>query len=313
MFKKTFCIFLSVIIGLFFILSAYLKLYPIEILELKIVDTNFFNWFISPFIARFVIFIELLIGILFILNIKLNKVTYKATIVLLIFFTLYLFAELLIYGNNGNCNCLGNAMKLTPIESIVKNIVLILLIIFLLNTNNTSDFFEKHRKYLLVLFSIAALTTPYILNPVNFSSSIVNNDEIGYKLELELIYKNTKVEKPKDDLAKGKIIVAFLSLTCPHCKIAAYKLHIIKKKNPKIPIYFILNGDKKDYKDFWAETHAEEIPHSLFLGNDFLKLSGVHIPAIFWLNNGIVENKVKYVFLNQSDIERWLSSDNATK
>jgi len=81
---------LSIIIGLFFIFSAYLKLNPIEILELKIVDTRMFSWTLSSFVARLLISMEFMLGLLFTLNINYRKKLYQFTLVIIFIFTIYL-------------------------------------------------------------------------------------------------------------------------------------------------------------------------------------------------------------------------------
>ena len=97
-----------------------------------------------------------------------------------------------------------------------------------------------------------------------------------------------------------------MSLKCPHCRVAAKKFRLIKNNNPEIPIYFVLNGDKKDLKSFLADTRIENIPYSFALGKTFVQLSGTTLPKIYYLNNTIVYKKVDYYELNQYQIEDWL-------
>jgi len=121
----------------------------------------------------------------------------------------------------------------------------------------------------------------------------------------------SKVEKPSVDLREGKHVLAFLSLSCPHCKIAAKKFRLIKKDNPALPIYFVLNGQKTNYQEFIKETRADNIPSSFALGKAFVKLSTAHLPRIYYLDNGIVKKKVDYFELNQYHIEDWIRTGKA--
>lgn len=306
MIKKVLLTCLTTLLGLFFVFSGLVKLYPIEFFELTFVDIGVSSWHTAPFVARFFISIEVVLGLFLIFNFQLKKFAYKATLWLLGLFTIYLLFLLFAKGNNGNCNCLGSFLPMTPAESILKNLVLI--VITLVLSRFHAGFEWKFKKLFFIIFALISLSIPYILNPVDISSSATFDEEVvNYKLDLDIIYNDAKTKAPSVELRKGKWIISFMSLTCQHCRIGAYKFHILKKRNPKLPIYLFLNGDEENLKPFFEESSASNIPHSLFLGaKNFLKLSGPFLPAIYYVNNGVVEKKVKYYDLDQSDIEKWL-------
>jgi hypothetical protein len=72
-------------------------------------------------------------------------------------------------------------------------------------------------------------------------------------------------------------------------------------------MYFVLNGDEKDLQDFFEDTGSENIPHSMLLGRNFVYLAGLDLPAIYLLNNSIIEHQMNYLDLDQSEIEKWLA------
>lgn len=302
-------ILLSISLGLVFIYSGYTKLLPvIETFEFTFVDIGVGNWYTAPIIARLLIGLEFFIGLLLILNYNLKKFTLPLTIGLLIFFCIYLTAQIIISGDKGNCGCFGEHLKMTPSEAIIKNVLMIglsLLIYF---------FWEgwkvKSNKLFIVSAFVPALATCFILNPVDYTYSTNNLDEVvNYPLELNLLFvpeDTSKVEIPTVDLRKGKHVVAFVSLKCPHCRIAAKKFRLIKKNNPELSIYFILNGDKKDLPMFYEDTHSDNIPASFALGKTFVQLAGTNLPRIYYLEDTKVVKKVDYYELNQYDIENWI-------
>ncbi len=302
-------IILSICLGLVFIYSGYTKLLPvIETFEFTFVDIGIGNWYTAPIIARLLIGLEFFIGLLLILNYNLKKFTLPLTIALLTFFCIYLTAQIIISGDKGNCGCFGEHLKMTPSEAIIKNFLMIglsLLIYF---------FWEgwkvKSSKLFIVSAFVPALATCFILNPVDYTYSTNNLDEVvNYPLELNLLFEpedTSKVEIPSVDLRKGKHVVAFISLKCPHCRIAAKKFRLIKKNNPELSIYFILNGDKKDLPAFYEDTHSDNIPASFALGKTFVQLAGTNLPRIYYLEDTKVVKKVDYYELNQYDIENWV-------
>ena len=96
-------------------------------------------------------------------------------------------------------------------------------------------------------------------------------------------------------------------MSCPHCRIAAKKLRLIKEQNPAIPIYLVLNGDYIKTKDFFEDTKATNIDYCILNGKSFVYLAGLDMPAIFMVNNSVVENWINYMQLDQSEIEKWLA------
>jgi len=194
---------------------------------------------------------------------------------------------------------------MTPLESIIKNLVMILVAGFLYFVKH--DIKYRFQRLLMILGIIASLSLPFILNPPDFIASYqLQPQTTGYKLELDTLYTSTDILKPSIDLRKGKHIIAFMSLTCKHCRIAAYKMHVMKKQDPDIPFYFILNGDKENLVPFFEETKTSNIPYILLLGPRFVSLAGYNMPSIVFVNNSVVEQKVNYININLNGINEWL-------
>jgi hypothetical protein len=198
---------------------------------------------------------------------------------------------------------------MTPLEAIIKNVIMMLLAFVVLRWYE--GWSVKHSTVMLAAVGTAVLGLPFIINPVDYSYNSNNLEEkVNYPLELEMLYQpedTSKVQIPSTDLRKGKQIVAFLSLTCSHCRIAAKKFRLIKKSDPSMPIYFILNGDKSNLEPFLEDTRADNIPYSFCLGKTFVQLASARLPRIYYLDNSIVVKKVDYFELNQYDIEQWLT------
>jgi hypothetical protein len=112
---------------------------------------------------------------------------------------------------------------------------------------------------------------------------------------------------PAKELRTGKHIIAYMSLTCPHCRKAAYMLHIIKKQWPEIPIYLVISGHPSQQKDFFEETKADDLPFLLYKDSEaFRQMAGDGVPAIYWINNGVIEREATYLQLDPADIKDWL-------
>ena len=309
-FKLSISVFFSVALGLVFIYSGYLKLFPIESFEFTFVDIGIANWYTAPVIARLLIALEFFLGLLLIANYNLRKFTLPLTIALLLFFIIYLGVQIIISGNDGNCGCFGESIRMTPLQGILKNVIMIVLAVLVYILSNGWKI--KYNALFTSLIAATITSIPFILNPVDYTYTSNNLDEkVNYPLELNLLYEpadTSKVEVPTIELRKGKHVLSFLSLTCQHCRTAAKKMRLIKKNNPDISFYFVLNGNKLDYKDFIEDTKATNIPSTYCLGKSFVQLSTAHLPRIYFLDNGIVIKKADHYELNQYDIEDWIKT-----
>ena len=305
--KNTLYFVLSSIIGAVFIYSGYTKLYPIEPFELTFVDLGIANWQTAPFIARFMIGIEFLLGFMFLMNISLRTITIKLGACVLILFNIYLIFIIAKQGNNGNCGCFGNEIAMTPIQAIIKNMIMLIALFFIYKYYNGFDF-KKHTKLLNISIAIFSFALPHILNYVDFSYSeaYLTPKENQFKLELDSLYADAKIHTPPQNLKNGKHVIAFMSMTCSHCRIAAKKLKIIKDKNPAISIYIVLNGEYTKIQPFFDDTKARNIDYCVLNGKNFVYLAGLDMPAIFMVNNSVVEHWINYMELDQKEIEKWL-------
>ena len=305
--KQIILFILSSLLGLVFLYSAYTKLYPIEPFELTFVDIGLSNWRLAPFMARFMIGLEFFIGFLLILGLYIKRFTIPLTMFSLVGFSIYLALVIASTGNNGNCGCFGNAIAMTPLQALIKNAVMLMVSIIILKFYDGFNF-GKLSKWLFGCLIITSFALPHILNYVDmdFSSAYLVKKENQFPLQLDSLYKDAKKHIAPKTLSKGKKVISFMSLTCPHCRIAAKKLKLIKEKNPAIPMYLVLNGDDKNIKPFFEETKADNIDYCILNGRNFVYLAGVRLPVIYLVNNSVVENWVDYMQLDQTELEKWL-------
>lgn len=300
---------ISSLMGFVFLFSGYTKLYPIEPFEYTFVDLGVGGWFLAPFIARFMIGLEFLIGFLLIFGLYIKSFTAKLTIASLVFFSVYLIFLMLSDGNNGNCGCFGQVLIMTPLQALIKNAVMLLISIAIYKYYSGFEF-GKIGKWLFGALFIFSFALPHILNYVDFSYSqaYLTKQEDHFKLELDSLYKNAKIHKVPKTLSTGKHVIAFMSMSCPHCRIAAKKMRLIKEQNPNISLYLVLNGEYNMLNTFFNDTKARNIDYCVLNGKNFIYLSGLELPVIYLVNNSIVEAEVNYMELDQAEIEKWLEA-----
>lgn len=303
---KIFAVLINTLVGLFFILSAYYKMYPVEYFEAKIA-TYGFSGIVVPIIARLVIGLEFMIGLFLVYQLTFQRTIQKLTIVLVALFILLNAYDLIVNGNDSNCGCMGMAFSFSPLASIVKNLLLISLLAISLKYSGIE--LKVKNEWLRYVCVFIPFTLVLLLKPIyvydNFKMPL-KGKHVDFSIMLN--HKGFKGKTYTDDLSKGKKVVAFLSLTCVHCKVAGFKLSGYKVSNPELPIYFILNGDSTNMPDFYKAVGGANIGKAHFNGkDDYASMSGYNLPAVFLLNNSVVEAQYNAESLNKQDILKWYS------
>ena len=313
--KKLINTFIGLFVGYVFVFSGASKLMFVEPFEFSFVEIGF-GWYVSPFLARILIAAEFALGLGLIFNVK-SKLTMKFILAMLIFFTGYLIYLWIKTNNSADCGCFGEYLQMNPLESIIKNIVLAIPTIYLLYKKE--PFKWRFEKIFIAAIVSVSLFTSFAVNCIEMSRfQITDIDSRNYKLEIEklgpYVYKNDTVK-----LNEGKKIVCFFSLTCPHCKLASKKMTVIQRNLQKeIPVYYILGGSTERLTKWWEETASYPFPYFNILPKKegdiesskreelFFRLSGMSLPSIYFLNDGIVWKKVNYETLHQEDVEEFL-------
>ena len=295
---------LSVLLGALFLYSAYTKLLPIQTFEYTLVEFVHMPWWMAAVASRVLVGLEAALGTLLVFNLYGGrKWVLKLALGIMIMFCVYLAYLWATAGDDVNCGCFGDAIWMSPSTSIIKNIIMIAILLMLLKFHTGIS--KKWAKYVSIIALIIITIVPLFVYPIpGTQPSFLNEDK--YELDLSAIYESEKRPAPSVDVRTGKHIIAFMSLTCPHCKMAALKMQLMTRNNPDISMLLVLNGDSTDLQPFWDKTNAEIIPNTMLLGRDFVSLSGLSLPAIYWINDGWVEAKSTYIDLSQAEIEKWL-------
>jgi len=292
---RVFFVILSVATGALFLYSAYTKLFPIESFEYTITEYVHVPLSLAAIAARFFIGLEAGLGALMIIHLfGKNKWPLKTAFALLIVFSLYLIWLWVKAGNDVNCGCFGDAIWMSPSASLIKNGILLIMIALLIKYHNGFDY--PWARIIAPIVLVCMLSLSYILFPV-FTR---------YKIDLSAVYNSNKTFAPTTDLARGKHIIAFVSPSCIHCRRAAYKMHMMKQRNPAIPFYMIIANTTGTIDGFWKDSQAQNIPWTRLELEPFKKYTGGVFPQILWVNNGWVEASSSYPELDQKVIEKWM-------
>lgn len=297
-------VILSILLGGLFLFSGVSKIMSFDAFAVQVMDIGVASLEMAGILSRILIGIEILLGIYLCAQLFLRPFTLPAVMAILLLFTGQLTISVLQRGNNGNCGCFGEIVYLTPVAAIAKNAVAIVITLFLYQKYRPK--FYPAGEWIAAIGGMAALAAPFLIFPL----SQTNKPEvISQAIDFTPLYHSANADNvpPDEDLTRGKHIVAFLSLTCDHCKKAAYTLQVIYRHKTELPIFLILNGHREDLPAFLKETQADRVPYVLFRGpGEFVRMAGLSVPAIYWVNNGIAERKSTVLQLAPEEMTRWL-------
>lgn len=290
---------LRILVGLVFIISAVAKLYPIEPFEIIFIDIGISNWLLAPFIARFVISFEIFLGLSILFNIEFKNAIYYLAQSSLLLFTVYLVYILVVNGNAVDCGCFGEWISFTPIESIIKNVLLFVALLLIKKEN-----YSKGLRWVLpILFLVIAFTSTFLLNRVGLQN--VQGVEINEVLDLSKLpplYQSNK----KVNFNEGKKIIAFLSVACKHCKSAAYKLAYLKKEKKNSNLILVVGSKKEENLQPFFDDTGVDAPFIWMNDDAFFKYSGGSLPAFVYVEDGVLKKKWTGTFFKVEELEELL-------
>ena len=284
----------KIILGLVFIASAILKLFTIDDFELYIFTINLFSLDLSILLARLIIGFELFLGVLLCLN--LYKFITDLTLITTAAFTVYLGIRA-IGGNVENCQCFGSNIFLSPVQSIIKNAVIIAGLVWV---RNSKYFKFKYKKLVTISIFVISIVGVNIISPPDF---------IYYKQYSKLtdIYSVEHFEKFKEnpvlkERQNKKTIICFLSPYCKLCNLTAKKIssmvknHNIDKSNV---LYIFVESD--DIAKFLDDTKSTDIKYIQMPKEEVMQITAGGVPVII-----LYENKVVDAFVYRGIVERKL-------
>jgi len=257
-----------------FIFSAFSKIVTPGFFEILLIDSGFIETrVIAAYITRLLIGFELALGLLIFQPYYLKKIIIPVAIVLLVVFTLYLVYTGLILGDKENCGCFGEMIHMTPVESIYKNVIFLILAVVFYKIVES----KKQKKVLPFTITILAFLLVFLIVPIK--------NVKDFQFEKYTSFK----EYGRVDLFEGDYLLAVFNLDCDHCQETATDIWELKEQYWEIPEMFVLFYQEGDFTvDDFSELTNSRFPYSMIDENTFFDLIGNSPPRIYWLNSGAI-------------------------
>jgi thiol-disulfide isomerase/thioredoxin len=279
-----------------------MKLYPVEFFENDLLLHGLSTESLVPYQSRLLIAAELYLGLALILGVFL-KWTIRLSLVMLFGYTAWLAILISKEGNIGNCGCFGDIIQMTPLQAIIKNIVLIALLIPLLKWPPVAQF--KFQRAGAIGCFVISTSLPFILSPVFFTTPTIYNAEGRPQMKIfEIGADSSQVAS----YLEGKKIIAFFLSGCEHCRLAATRMEAIKKSNTNMPVFAVIQYSSEDsMKEFLAKSKMS-FPYATTPDlTAMIRVAGSDYPIIYYVNDGFIEKSLSMYDLNEKDIKLWLN------
>lgn len=273
------------LLSLCFLLSAVAKLMAIDDFELYIFSYGFFSLNASFIMARLCIAAELLVALFIALGWWQRWVN-LATFLLLILFSLFLGYAALI-GRTDSCQCMGRWVDFNPIQSLLKNAVLIaLLLLYSKWIGLAAPVIRPARIVLTAVMVVAVMAAVFCISvPDNW---MFGPEESRY--DRALLEQSIGPDGALADqgLAEGHQLVAFVTRGCPYCRMTREKLGSIANRHH-------LDTSRIHYYE------PSDLPAGLFV-----QITYGQRPFVLLLDNGTPVVTYHYRNIDERQISRFL-------
>lgn len=286
---------LRLLIGGMFITTAIMKLLSIDNFEAYIYSFNIFSFLLSTVVARLVIMAEMLLGIC-LMSKMLYKYAWWLTMLMLAGFTVFLI-YVAIFRNDTNCHCFGDIIEVDPAHSIIKNVVTMVLMLFI---RKEEDYQFKGKKWALVAAVAVSFIVPFCVFPMDavYNKFVSPVDEVNNTTFEKILADSTMADF---DIHDGNYVVAVYASGCKYCKMSAKRMSLMmeQKQLDSSRFQILIWGDSLHIQQFREETNCEKYPWYVISPYDAIDVVYGKFPTFILTRDGEVVQGVDYRGLDE--------------
>lgn len=296
-------------IGGMFVIAAILKLMSIDEFEIYIYSFNILDFLLTSFVSRIIIAGEFILGLFLILKVN-YKFTWNATMTVLILFTLFLIYTA-IFRNDTNCHCFGELVELSPVESIIKNVIAMILLSIdkWTNLKPQSSKFNAQSSKLKVqrskfkaqsLIATSTLLIVFVVSPPDVIYNKIYSEEkeiSSYVLQesfddiVKINFENETIVLDSTAVLETRernLMIAIVSSGCKYCHLGVKKLSMIMKRKGTDTgnVNIFIWGSDDGILNFIKETDTEDLSYWKINPRQAIEITYGRFPVFIWLEDG---------------------------
>ena len=281
---KVIFLLLRWLLAFVFLFSGYSKLVTLDHFEVYVYSFGVLSFDVAAWFARILISIEFVLGFGLLLRYRYGLI-WKLSMLSLLIFSMILVLSISA-GENSNCFCFGALLDISPLESLSKNVVLILLLLFIRKGKERQAKFTRMSFFVLLIVAVAL---PLIYTPPdNLIPGRISQAEMDQQA-LDLAFESGHLPT---SLKEGKNLLCFYSTGCKFCQLASERIStaVIRQNIDENKIHLaFLDTPENEIKSFLESTHSIEAEVSHLKSGMFLSITKGRMPLIVMMNEGEIE------------------------
>lgn len=293
-----------VFLGLFFCVSATLKLLSLTEFELYVFSFGLASFDLCSVAARLLVAGEAVLG-LGLLSGWWKRFVNISTAVLLLSFSAFLLWRTAV-GDEQSCHCFGAFADMGPSDSLWKNVACAVLL-YLGRQGGEIRLEARFRPWVAAGLCVAVLATVVAVNPPDFFYRLTKPDSSDLNV----------AECQKLGLsAEGKKVVCFYSVDCEHCRHCVSKMAGIIRHNslPEEDFLCVFMGKGEDddaavSKFFKTYGGGIALPYQILDPLTFIQLTNGSMPLVCLFDNGSLLKEYDLLKLNEQEITSFQERD----
>jgi len=290
----------TVLCGLVFLASAVAKLLSIQSFELYVFSLGLASFDLTSIAARLLILLEGLTGLWFLSGWQLKWARWIAWAQLLAF-SAFLGWRMAV-GDSGSCHCFGDLVDLNPLQSLVKNAALALLV----GASARELYKTPLQPFYLAVLAGASAVALFVFSPPDWYYRHTQQ-EVQYILpeKWEALMQEHPVE--------GETVVCFMSTRCEYCRDCARKLQTMLSRHGAAPeqvqFFFLQVSDTTAAEVpafFQQNMDAHAYPFQVLDPLTFLPVTGGAMPVMSLSRDGAMVKEYDYQTLDEQELAHFL-------
>lgn len=295
-------------LGAVFLLSAATKLAGLNAFEILLVKEGMVgSRQLAAVLARGLCGVELALGLCMLQRNLLRRVVIPAMSLLLVGFSLYLAYAAVARGEMENCGCFGEAIVMTPLQALVKNLLMLGVAAYLWRALEE----DPARWQVPATVLTVSMAAAFVLFPIRVVTETVDRPVAGAKPKPSPFAPFRQFSDGDADLTRGHYLVAFFSLDCEHCQEAARQLVAWREELDLPPVRAFYLGPPEAFPEFEMLTGAD-FPYLMAEPEEFFAFIDTEPPRIYLLHDG-QPVKIWDVTLTRESLRKALAEAGAGK
>ena len=270
------------LLGFIFIVSAVAKLYSFGAFELYVVQQNLLHSRVmAAYAVRLLVAAELCLGLACFQRAKFRHFTLPAIFGLLAFFSIYLAYLAFLRKDTESCHCFGELIRMSPLESLFKNLALLGLALYLFLKTRAWQAGSWRVPAVLAAASLLIVFLGFPIRQVAVHPSAEAPSTEKSRFAEFRAFSDGQVA----NLTTGTCQAVFVSLDCDHCRALVTRLAEADSQNALPSTYLICLGETSEAPAFFRDTGAE-FPYLCVGPESFFAFIGNRPPRLYLLQNG---------------------------